>query len=428
MGTLHDICSAVHPLAAASPVFQQWDLEKQGLEWIYPEIHVAHPFEDGSAAVISSDWSETVTSLGDGGEAYRKLLQPLSENWDKIKNDVLAPLHMPAHPFKFTQFGLYAAQSASGFARRHLTGTAAKSMFMGIAAHSPSPLNKIFTNGPGLVLALAAHRHGWPIPRGGAQSIIRALEKYFIELGGEIRCDSFITRWNDIPAAEAVLFDTDVRQMLRIAGDRFSRIYRKQLKNFRYGPGVFKVDWVLDRPIPFANELCRKAGTIHLGGHFSNMVRESIELAAGEPAEFPYTLLSQPTKFDSTRSPEGKHIAWGYCHVPHGSAVDMTHRIEAQIERFAPGFGERVIERRSLSAPQIEQYNPNYIGGDITGGIQDWRQTFTRPAFRTDPYATSAKDIYICSASTPPGAGVHGMCGYHAAKSALKKSFGIPLS
>ena len=425
IGTKHDICSAVHPLGIASPAFHRWNLEQYGLEWIRPEIQLAHPFEDGSAAVVSSDWDETVHSLGEGGEQYRQLLEPLSENWKDIKSDLLGPLGVPKQPIKFARFGLFAAQSAAGFAKRHLKGMAVKSMFLGIAAHSPSPLNKIFTNGPGLVLALAAHGEGWPIPRGGAESIIHALEKYFLELGGDVRCDSPVDSWDDIPDTEAVLFDTDVRQISRIAGDRLPRLYKRQLGNFRYGPGVFKVDYVLDSPIPFPNELCRKAGTIHLAGHYSNMIKESIELSEGKAPVLPYTLLSQPTQFDSTRAAEGMHIAWAYCHVPHGSAIDMTDRIESQIERFAPGFRDHIIQRRTISAPQMEAYNPNYIGGNITGGIQDWKQTFTRPAWRPDPYKTPAEGMYICSASTPPGAGVHGMCGYHAARSALKNSFGL---
>lgn len=425
VGTKHDICSAVHPLGIASPVFQGWKLEKYGLEWIEPDIRLAHPFEDGSAAIVASDWNRTIASLGEGGQQYQDLILPLAEAWSDIKNDILAPLHFPKNPIRFAQFGLYAGQSAAGFARRHLTGMAAKSMYLGIAAHSPSPLNKIFTNGPGLVLALAAHGEGWPIPRGGAESIIHALEKYFLELGGEVRCDSPVDSWDDLPETNAVLFDTDVRQLSRIAGDRLPGLYRKQLGNFRYGPGVFKVDYVLDSPIPFANEQCRKAGTIHLAGHYSHMIKESIELSEGKAPALPYTLLSQPTQCDPTRAPEGRHIAWAYCHVPHGSAIDMTERIESQLERFAPGFRDHILQRRTLSAAQMEEYNPNYIGGDITGGIQDWKQTFTRPAWRPDPYKTPAEGIFICSASTPPGAGVHGMCGYHAANSALRNTFNL---
>ena len=423
-GFVHDICSAVHPLAVASPFFETLPLNNHGLEYIYPAIPVAHPFDNGSAAAIKNSVEETASLLGDDQQVYQRIIQPLVNDWPLIVPDILSPLHFPKHPVPMARFGLKALTSASHLAKKFRTPEA-KGLFGGMAAHSIQPLTNLTTSAVALVLMATAHLKGWPIPRGGANSIATALASYFLSIGGKIETGFYVRSLDQLPSAHAFLFDVTPRQILQIAGHRFSSIYKWQLERYRYGAGVFKIDWALGAPIPFTASACRQAGTIHIGNTFEEIANGEQQIWHGKTPEKPFVLLSQPTLFDSSRAPEGKHTAWAYCHVPNGSATDMTDAIENQVERFAPGFKKMILARHTMGAAEMEGYNPNYIGGDINGGVADIGQLFTRPVLRWSPYKTSAKGIYICSSSTPPGGGVHGMCGYHAAKKALKDVFKI---
>lgn len=421
-GFRHDVCSAIHPMAGLSPFFTKLPLEKFGLRFAHPEIAAAHPFDHEPAAFLKHSIEETAAALGEDAAFYRKTFGPLAENFPLLINDILGPLKMPAHPLKYAGFGLNALLSAKQFAGRFQTERA-KGLWAGMAAHSIQPLSNLTTAAIGLVLMTAGHTSGWPVPVGGSQSIADALLKYFLELGGKVETGLYVTSLSQLPSAHAILFDVTPKQLLQIAGHTFSPLYRWQLERYRYGMGVFKIDWALDGPIPFKDENCRKAGTIHIGNTFREIeAGEKLASEGGHP-EKPYVLLAQQSVFDPTRAPEGKQVAWAYCHVPNGSTKDMTAIIEAQVERFAPGFKDRILARHTMNAMQMEAYNPNYVGGDINGGIIDIGQLFTRPALRRSPYKTSKKGLYICSSSTPPGGGVHGMCGYHAAKVALKDVF-----
>jgi len=423
-GFLHDVCSAVHPMAVASPFFETLPLGEYGLEYIYPEVAAAHPFDDGSAAILKKSVFETAELLGKDKNAYLKLVPPLVKSWPDIAADVLAPLHFPKNPYAMARFGLNALAPATLLARRFNTEKG-KGLFAGMAAHSIQPLNNMATSAIALVLMANGHIKGWPIPKGGSKKISDALALYFAFLGGKIETNRYISSLDQLPSARAVLFDVTPKQLLIIAGHKFSSIYQWQLERYRYGMGVFKVDWALDGPIPFRAEEIKHAGTVHIGGTLQEIAESERLTAAGLHPEKPFVLLAQQSLFDPSRAPKGKHTAWAYCHVPNGSFKDMTEAIEKQVERFAPGFRERIIGKSTMNARQLENYNPNYIGGDINGGIINLGQLFTRPALRRSPYRTSAKGIYICSSSTPPGGGVHGMCGYHAAKRALKDIFNI---
>jgi phytoene dehydrogenase-like protein len=423
-GYFHDVCSAIHPLAVASPFFKTLPLQQFGLNFIVPPVAVAHPFDNGTAAILKHSIKETAQLLGADQEAYLKLVQPLVNSWDNIAPDILGPLHFPKHPIDLARFGLDALTSASWLSKTFKT-EAAKGLFAGMAAHSIQPLSNLTTSAVAMVLMATAHIKGWPIPVGGSVSIANALAAYFVSIGGQIETGNYITSIDQLPTAKAVLFDVTPKQLLEIAGHKFSPLYKWQLTRYRYGMGVFKVDWALDDAIPFKAVQARQAGTIHIGNTFK-------EIAAGEQlvweeghSEKPFVLLAQQSLFDKTRAPKGKHTAWAYCHVPNGSLKDMTHIIEQQVERFAPGFRERILARHTFNTRQMENYNPNYIGGDINGGLMDITQLFTRPVLRRSPYTTSAKGIYICSSASPPGGGVHGMCGYHAAKRALRDVFNI---
>ena len=425
-GFVHDVCSAIHPLAIGSPFFNTLPLADHGLDYIFPDLAAAHPFDDGTAAVLGSSLEETAKLLGQDEQTYLDLFKPLVRDWPDIAADVLGPLHFPKHPIAMAKFGLKAFTSSTYLAKRFKTRKA-QGLWAGMAAHSIQPLTNLTTSAIGLVLMTAAHLKGWPIPVGGSKEIANALSSYFISLGGKIETGRYIKSLAELPSAKIVLFDVTPKQLLQIAGHRFSSIYKWQLERYRYGMGVFKIDWALDGPIPFTAAEARKAGTVHIGNTLEEIQLSEQLSWEGKHADKPFVLLAQQSLFDDTRAPEGKHTAWAYCHVPHGSTKDMTAIIEQQIERFAPGFRDLILARHTMNTAQVEEYNPNYIGGDINGGVIDLGQIFTRPALRSSPYRTSAKGLYVCSSSTPPGGGVHGMCGYHAAKTALKDHFSIIL-
>ncbi|HXV44769.1 MAG TPA: NAD(P)/FAD-dependent oxidoreductase, partial [Anaerolineae bacterium] len=423
-GFVHDVCSAIHPLGVGSPFFRRLPLAEYGLEWIYPPAPLAHPLDDGTTAVLEQSVETTGATLGQDAAAYRKLMAPLVADWDKLAGDLLGPFPFPPrHPLALARFGLSAIRSARSLAESRFQGEHARALFAGLAAHSIMPLEKPPTASFGLVLGLLGHALGWPLPKGGSQRIADALAAYFQSLGGEIVTNSSVEAVDELPPSRLVMFDVTPRQLLRLAGHRLPPGYRRQLEKYRYGPGVFKVDWALDGPIPWRAEACVRAGTVHVGGTLAEVAASERAMWQGPPAEKPFVLVVQQSLFDSTRAPAGKHTVWAYCHVPNGSTFDMTERIEAQIERFAPGFRERILARSVMPPAQMEQHNPNYIGGDINGGVQDFWQLFTRPVPRWIPYSTPIKGFYLCSSSTPPGGGVHGMCGYHAAKAALRREF-----
>jgi phytoene dehydrogenase-like protein len=424
-GFVHDVCSAIHPLAIGSPFFQTLPLDQHGLEYIIPEIAAAHPFDDGTAAAVYASIHKTAKALGQDEHAYLELMESIVNEWPGIAADVLGPLRFPKRPISLAKFGLKALTSATFLAKRFKTKEA-RGLWAGMAAHAIQPLTNLSTSAIGLVLLLSAHRKGWPIPKGGSAEIAKALASYFVSLGGKIETGNFVTSLASLPSSKAVFFDVTPRQLLKIAGHRFSSIYKWQLERYRYGMGVFKVDWALDGQINFKAKEARNAGTVHIGNTLEEIVLSEKLSASGAHSEKPYILLAQQSLFDPSRAPVGKHTVWAYCHVPNGSLKDMTAVMEQQIERFAPGFRDQILAKHTMNTAQMEEYNPNYIGGDINGGIIDLGQIFTRPALRSSPYRTSAKGLYLCSSSTPPGGGVHGMCGYHAAKTALKDIFMIP--
>jgi phytoene dehydrogenase-like protein len=399
-------------------------LEEHGLEYIYPPVAAAHPFDDGTAAALFGGVRDTARLLGVDELAYRRVFEPLVRDWPLMAPDVLGPLRMPRHPLLMAGFGLKALASAFRLAGRLKTDEA-RGLWAGMAAHSMLPLTEPATAAIGLVLMIAGHLKGWPLPRGGTASLGRALASYFLSLGGRIETGFEVKSLDQVPSSRALLLDLTPRQLLRLGGHRWSSLYASQLNRYRYGMGVFKIDWALDGPIPFVAESCRRAGTVHIGGKLEEIVVSERTIWDGGHAEKPFVLLAQQSLFDATRAPRGKHTGWAYCHVPNGSTKDMTETIERQIERFAPGFRERILARHVMGTSQLESYNANYVGGDINGGALDVRQLFTRPALRSSPYRTSEKGIYICSASTPPGGGVHGMCGYYAARRAFKDLFDV---
>jgi phytoene dehydrogenase-like protein len=420
-GFVHDTCSAVHPLAVGSPFFKSLSLAEYGLEFIYPPAAVAHPFDDGSAILLHRSLKETASQLGDDAHSYERLLTPLVENWEILAPELLGPIHFPHHPFALSRFGLHAIRSASRLLRSRFKEERTRAFFAGAVAHSCLSLDRLGTAAFGLVLLTLGHTGGWPVPRGGTQKISNALAAYLQSLGGEIVTGKRIESLNDLAPYHCVLFDLTPRQLLQIAGERFSPTFKNKLTRYQYGPGVFKLDWALDGPVPWRARECTEAATVHLGGSLAEIESSEAAVWEGKCADRPFVLAAQPSLFDSSRAPEGKHTLWAYCHVPNGSTIDMTERIENQIERFAPGFRSRILARSALSPAQMESLNANLVGGDINGGAATITQLFTRPTFRT--YSTPLKDVYICSSSTPPGGGVHGMCGYHAARTALRKSF-----
>lgn len=422
-GFHHDICSAIHPLAVASPFFRTLPLAQYGLNFITPPVAAAHPFDDGSAAALSS-LADTADGLGPDAEAYRRLLAPLLARWPRLVPDVLAPLRLPRHPLDLARFGLSALLPATVLARR-FRGEKAQGLLAGMAAHAIQPLSNLATSAIALVLLLAAHQGGWPLPAGGSQAIADALVDHFRALGGHVETGTYVRSLAQLPAARAVLLDVTPAQLLQLAGHRLSGLYRWQLRRYRYGMGVFKVDWALAEPIPWAAPAGTQAGTVHLGGTLAEIAASERATAQGQHPARPFVLLAQQSLFDPSRAPAGQHTAWAYCHVPNGSPRDMTAAIEAQVERFAPGFQERILARHTFNPAQLEEYNPNYVGGDINGGLLNISQLFTRPALRASPYRTSLRGLYLCSSATPPGGGVHGMCGYWAARRALRDVWGL---
>jgi phytoene dehydrogenase-like protein len=425
-GYWSDVCSAIHPMAAGSPYFQQLPLEKFGLDYINPPVLAAHPFDNGRAAVLKQSLQETADLLGADRDAYLQLIGSVVKIWPGLAKDVLGSLRFPEHPLDLIQFGLPALRSALSIAHKFKTPEA-KGLWAGMAAHSLLPLDQLTTAAIGLVLMANGHLKGWPLPKGGSQQMASALGGYFQSLGGKIQTGWYVKSLKELPAAKAILFDVSPKQLLDIAGESFSGFYRWQLKKYRYGAGVFKVDWALDGPVPFTAPECREAGTVHVCGSINEVVISEKDTAKGKLTEKPFVLMAQQSLFDTGRAPAGKQVVWAYCHVPNGSTADRTEAIENQIERFAPGFKDRILARHTYNTAEIEAYNPNYVGGDINGGILDIWQLYTRPALRFSPYRTSAKGIYICSASTPPGGGVHGMCGHNAAKRALKDIWHIAI-
>jgi phytoene dehydrogenase-like protein len=420
-GFTHDICSAIFPLSVASPFLRSLPLEGHGLEWVHPAAPVAHPLAGGRAVVLERSLDETVQALGADGPRYRDLVEPFVEGWQGLVDDVLGPLPIPPkHPVQLARFGLSALRSASGLARGAFRGEHARAAFAGNAAHSIMPLEAPGTAAAGLLMSIFAHTVGWPLARGGSGQLANALQAYFCSLGGAVVTGFPVESLDQLPPARAVLLDVTPTQFSEIAAERLPSSYRRQLARYRYGPGVFKVDYALDGPVPWSAGECARAATVHLGGTLEEIAAAEAAVWRGEHPEKPFVLFVQQSPFDPSRAPAGKHTAWAYCHVPNGSTVDMTARIEAQIERFAPGFRDLVLARHTYNTRQMQDHNPNYIGGDIIGGVQDLRQLYFRPVVSTNPYATPLKGVYLCSSSTPPGGGVHAMCGYHAARAVLR--------
>ena len=423
-GFHHDICSAVHPLGVASPFLRDLPLESHGLEWLEPRIPMAHPLDGGDAAVLHHSVSETATALGPerDGRAYRRAVEPLVRDWERVLEGILVPLlRPPAHPLAMARFGTNAVRSARAIADR-FEGGRGRAMFASLAAHAIVPLHHALTASVGLMFAGAAHTTGWPLVRGGSQAVVDAMASYLRSLGGEIETGHRVQSLAALPPARATLLDITPRQLVAMAGDRLPAKARRRLDRFRYGPGVFKVDYALDGPVPWTAEVCHEAGTVHVGGTFEDIAAAELDVAEGRVSERPLVLVAQPSIVDPGRAPPGKHTLWAYCHAPHGSDADLTDIIDAQIERFAPGFRDVVLARATMSAADFEAYNPNYVGGDIAAGSQAGLQMIFRPQLSMSPYRTAIPGVYLCSASTPPGAGVHGMCGHNAAKVALRHS------
>jgi phytoene dehydrogenase-like protein len=424
-GFVHDIGSAVHPMAAASPFFNSLSLTDHGLEWIQPPLPIVHPLDGAPPAVLDRSIETTGISITPDGTAYRRLMEPLVRDWDLLVPEIMSPpIHLPPHPLVMCEFGIRALWPAAGLSKIVFHGDRAKALFAGLACHSIVPLEKVASSAIGLVMAAAGHACGWPIPRGGSQHITEALASCLRSMGGTIETDARVESVDSLPPARAVLFDLSPRQVARIAVNRLPDNYLKSLRRFAYGPGVFKVDWALAGPIPWIYPECGRTATLHIGG-------SAEEISAGEEAawngrffEKPFVLLAQQSLFDSSRAPVGRHTGWAYCHVPNGSTRDMTDAIESQVERFAPGFRDLILARATKNTAQMEESNANLIGGDIGGGANNLQQLLLRPTLSLDPYRTPTDGLYLCSSSTPPGGGVHGMCGYHAARSALKHTFG----
>lgn len=420
-GFHHDVGSAVHPMTFTSPFFSSLPLEKYGLSWCHPQIPLAHPISQTQVATLVRSISETGKTLGKDSRAYRKLFEPIVSHSKSILEEFLQPIiHFPRHPFQMASFGSLALNSIDHLVRSRFSTEPAKALLAGLGAHSFLPLSDPGSAAFALVLGMLAHAVGWPIPRGGAQAITRALSQHFQALGGTIQTDVSITRLRQLPESRVILFDITPRQLVQILGGLLPLRYRRKLEKFKYGPGIYKIDYALDGPIPWIHPECEGAGTIHLGGTYDEIAQAERQVSRGRHAEHPFLLLSQPTVVDSSRAPLNRHIAWVYGHVPNGSSWDMTKSFEKAIARFAPGFQDRVLAMRVSSSAELERINPNLVGGSITGGANNLWQLIARPVLSPVPYRTPIKGIYLCSSSTPPGGGVHGMCGFNAANAALK--------
>jgi phytoene dehydrogenase-like protein len=421
-GFVHDSCAAIMPLAVASPFLSSLPLADYGLDWIYSPGVVAHPLDGGQAVLLDRSLECTAERLGADGQAYRAMLQPILDDWENFRYDLLGPLPLPPRSMlTYIRFGLNALASATGLARSRFESEAVRGVFAGLAGHSQLDLDVAASGAVGIVIALTAHAVGWPLPRGGAQAFSGALAGYLKSQGGEIVTGVEVNRMEDLPNHRAAIFDVSPRSLVGILGERLPPGYRRQLERYRYGVGVCKVDYALDGPIPWRAEACCDAATIHLGPNLEDIRRSEHDASHGRHTDKPYVLVGQQSLFDPSRAPDGRHTVWAYCHVPNGSNVDMSDRIEAQIERFAPGFRDRILAKHVRTASEMAQYNPNYVGGDINTGVQDLFQMFTRPAVRLNPYTTPIRNVFLCSSATPPGGGVHGMSGYYAAKAALDR-------
>jgi phytoene dehydrogenase-like protein len=405
-------------MALCSPFLRTLPLEQHGLKWIFPSLTLAHPLDDGSAGVLYGSVNETARGLGVDGEAYRTLVGEFLPAWENLFTSILAPWHPVKHPFLMAKFGLRALRSARTLARQFFRTEKARALFAGIAGHAMLPLETLTSAAPALALAIAAHARGWPFAEGGAQQLTNAMVSYLRYLGGELVTGYRLESLDDLPETRAVLLDVTPRQLLKIAGNRLPENYQNKLRRYRYGMGVFKLDWALKEPVPWRSPECREAGTLHLGASLEEISDSERAAWRGKVAKKPFVLFAQPTIVDRTRAPEGKHIAWAYCHVPNGFTGSMAEAIEGQVERFAPGFRDCITARSIIGPKELEQHNSNLIGGDIGGGAPVPGQLFLRPT--ASLYVTPIKGVYLCSASTPPGPGVHGMCGYFAAEAALR--------
>ena len=426
-GYVHDVCSAVYPLGVGSPFFRHLPLQKYGLSWVQPELPLAHPLENGQAAVLRRSVADTAAGLGQDRGSYEALMTPLVSNWEALAGEFLQPLlHKPGHPLLLARFGLRALAAATALATSRFQGAEARALFAGLAAHSFLPLEQRASAAFGLVLGMMGHAVGWPLARGGSQHVADALAAHLRALGGEIATHVRVESLDQLPLARATLLDVTPLQLLLIAGDKLPASYRRRLEAYRYGPGVFKADYALSSPIPWKAPACSGAGTVHVGGSLAEVAAAEREVAEGKLPERPFVLVVQPSRFDPTRAPEGKHTAWAYCHVPNSSSFDMTERLENQIERFAPGFRDCVLARHVMNCEELERRNANLVGGDISGGAMDLWQIAFRPVPGLTPFRIPVPGLYLCSSSTPPGGGVHGMCGFHAAEAALRDCFRNP--
>jgi phytoene dehydrogenase-like protein len=420
-GFVHDVCSAVYPLAVGSPFFRTLPLTPHGVEWVHPAAPLAHPLDDGTAVILERSVEATAANLGVDENSYQKVLEPFVTGWNGLDAELLGPLRAPHQPILLARFGLAAIRSAKSLVEKRFQGERARALFAGLAAHSMLPLEMRGSAAFGLVLGITAHALGWPIVRGGAQKLADALASYLQSLGGEIVTNRRVSKLDELPRSRVLLCDLTPRQLLNVAGERLPGRYRDKLRRYRYGMGAFKMDWALAGPVPWKATECARAATIHLGATLEEISASERAAWSGMVIDKPFVLLAQPSLFDSSRAPPNNHTLWGYCHVPNGSTVDMTERVERQIERFAPGFRALVLARSVMPPLELEQHNANLVGGDINGGAADLWQLFLRPTAKI--YKTPARGIYICSASTPPGGGVHGMCGYFAARQALRDMF-----
>ncbi|MBD1429533.1 phytoene desaturase family protein [Sphingobacterium litopenaei] len=426
-GFKHDVCSAIHPMAMASPFMCSIPLEVYGLSFEYAKFEAAHPLLGDEGTVLHRSLEQTIEELGEDGEYYRSLIEPVAKNWERLAKDTMGPFGFPKYPLNLAAFGLHAIQPASWLAK-HFKTEKAKALWAGMAAHGIQPLDNLTTSAIGLVLLGVGHRYGWAIPKGGSQAIANALESYYLSLGGKIQTGFWLKNKFDLPEHKVLLLDLTPKQLLDIEGLGLSSLYTKQLHRYKQGMGVFKIDWALSEETPFTDLRARQAATVHIGGTFNDIALSEYDGHRGRVSDKPFVLFTQQSQFDKTRAPEGKHTGWAYCHVPNSSTVDYTEIIENQIERFAPGFKDTILGKHTFSPAKLEEYNPNYIGGDINGGIMDISQLYTRPTLSLNPHRTSNKSVYLCSSATPPGGGVHGMCGFHAARLALKDHFNISVS